>query len=313
MVFEDINGDGIMDDNEPGIEGVEVFLLDSNLNLLATDTTDDNGKYKFKNLEPGTYMVVVEQPDGFDPTVDRDGINTPNKVNDIVVEREDILDVDFGYEQTGTPCEEDVVQLKDKFNDVNYNNNDGDRVFAGQWEETDALGGGPVSGNVFIEDGSLVMQEPGSSISRPARLEKFARGRVQVDYETCPGTTEDDLAVVEVSADGTTFVEVLSITGYSGAQFDWLAASIEPQFFTNDFVVRIRIVSGFEKADDSCLKFSIFFLRNLCDCADADGDGVCDNEDNCPNDANSDQQDLDADGIILQSFSFLIFACRSRR
>lgn len=41
-------------------------------------------------------------------------------------------------------------------------------------------------------------------------------------------------------------------------------------------------------------------LRFLCDeqpCSDMDGDGVCDNDDNCPNEANPDQADNDGDGI----------------
>ncbi len=32
-------------------------------------------------------------------------------------------------------------------------------------------------------------------------------------------------------------------------------------------------------------------------CADTDGDGVCDDDDNCPDDANADQADLDGDGV----------------
>ncbi len=59
LVFEDLNNDGVANPGEPGIEGVEVQLLDTAGNVIATDTTDANGNYIFEGLLPGNYVVAV--------------------------------------------------------------------------------------------------------------------------------------------------------------------------------------------------------------------------------------------------------------
>lgn len=56
-VFKDTNGDGIQDSGEPGIGGVTVNLYKGST-LLATNTTDANGKYNFPNLGSGTDYQV---------------------------------------------------------------------------------------------------------------------------------------------------------------------------------------------------------------------------------------------------------------
>jgi hypothetical protein len=50
FVWEDIDGDGVQDAGEPGIENVTVTLQDDNGNTLATTTTDATGFYEFTNL-----------------------------------------------------------------------------------------------------------------------------------------------------------------------------------------------------------------------------------------------------------------------
>ncbi|OAV43052.1 hypothetical protein A3850_000410 [Lewinella sp. 4G2] len=60
-VFQDSNGDGVRDDvaDEPGIEGIIVTLLDDMGNVVAMDTTDENGEYFFDGLTPGDYELVI--------------------------------------------------------------------------------------------------------------------------------------------------------------------------------------------------------------------------------------------------------------
>ncbi len=59
-VFNDINGNGVLDPGDPGLQGWTVDLYDSAGDLLATTTTDVNGNYSFSDLGPGTYTVEEE-------------------------------------------------------------------------------------------------------------------------------------------------------------------------------------------------------------------------------------------------------------
>ena len=59
-VFKDIDGDGIQDADEPGVEGVVAILTDCEGNELATTVTDADGFYFFNNLIPGDYQVQFD-------------------------------------------------------------------------------------------------------------------------------------------------------------------------------------------------------------------------------------------------------------
>lgn len=56
-VWNDINGNGAQDANEPGIPGVLVTLYNSAGAPVASTVTDANGKYLFVNVTPGTYTM----------------------------------------------------------------------------------------------------------------------------------------------------------------------------------------------------------------------------------------------------------------
>jgi hypothetical protein len=56
-VWFDANKDGIQDATESGIPGVTVILYDAANLAIASAVTDQNGRYFFSNLNPGTYTV----------------------------------------------------------------------------------------------------------------------------------------------------------------------------------------------------------------------------------------------------------------
>jgi len=62
-VWKDLNLNGLQDEGEPGVDGVEVRLLDGEKNVLATTTTANGGLYLFDNLTAGDYQVEFEQMD----------------------------------------------------------------------------------------------------------------------------------------------------------------------------------------------------------------------------------------------------------
>jgi uncharacterized repeat protein (TIGR01451 family) len=82
LVWEDRDFDGIQDEGEPGIAGVEVTLTyvdqTTGVDITRVTTTDDDGEYYFCNLiasESGTYKLSVKTPEGWSPAEDEQGEN----------------------------------------------------------------------------------------------------------------------------------------------------------------------------------------------------------------------------------------------
>ncbi|MGB1142085.1 MAG: SdrD B-like domain-containing protein, partial [Halioglobus sp.] len=76
FVWNDLNGDGVQDGGEPGINGVTVYLdLNGNGTLDGgepTQSTSAAGAYQFTALDPDTYLVNIDPatlPDNVTPTL----------------------------------------------------------------------------------------------------------------------------------------------------------------------------------------------------------------------------------------------------
>ncbi|MCP9754907.1 DUF11 domain-containing protein, partial [Lacihabitans sp. CCS-44] len=68
FVWDDINGNGIQDGTEIGVQGVIVNLFGTDQDgnpVSRTTTTDANGKYLFDDLVPGSYFVEFIRPTGY--------------------------------------------------------------------------------------------------------------------------------------------------------------------------------------------------------------------------------------------------------
>ncbi|NET29765.1 SdrD B-like domain-containing protein [Okeania sp. SIO1I7] len=100
IVFNDINGDGLLDPGENGIPGTTVFLDRNDNSILdneeRTAITDSLGVYDFDELPPGTYTVLQVPPPGLfqttqDPTLtlfagdDANFVNIGNSANPPVI------------------------------------------------------------------------------------------------------------------------------------------------------------------------------------------------------------------------------------
>ncbi len=92
LVWQDNNGDGLWQSNEPGLANVQMELyLDANNDgvpdggAIATTTTDSTGHYSFTGLAAGNYIVKVASSnfssggvlEGFTLTGDPDAVNQP--------------------------------------------------------------------------------------------------------------------------------------------------------------------------------------------------------------------------------------------
>ncbi len=73
FVFEDLNGDGIQDQGEPGVEGVSVQLLGVDGQVVMETTSDSSGLYLFEQVMPGDYKVRFAAPQGYRFTLQNQG------------------------------------------------------------------------------------------------------------------------------------------------------------------------------------------------------------------------------------------------
>ncbi len=64
-VFNDLNGDGSLENGEPGLAGFSVKLLNSSSQVVGTATTNSSGSYSFTSLLPGSYTVQVTSLAGY--------------------------------------------------------------------------------------------------------------------------------------------------------------------------------------------------------------------------------------------------------
>ncbi|NNM30440.1 MAG: hypothetical protein HKO57_13040, partial [Akkermansiaceae bacterium] len=113
FVWNDLNGDGVQDGGEPGLDGVTVNLLDATGTVtLATTTTSGGGAYSFGGLGAADYIVEFVLPAGYnpspqgagsDPAVDSDAdILTGRSGTVTVTAGATIDDIDAGFWNPGT-------------------------------------------------------------------------------------------------------------------------------------------------------------------------------------------------------------------
>lgn len=99
VIFNDADTDGVIDPGELAISGVKVELLDANGNVIATTTTDENGRYQFDSVPEGDYQIRVENMDEFDQTTDPvNGTTNPSTTVDVTVGQGEVVEnQDFGF------------------------------------------------------------------------------------------------------------------------------------------------------------------------------------------------------------------------
>ncbi|MBS0207311.1 MAG: carboxypeptidase regulatory-like domain-containing protein [Planctomycetes bacterium] len=107
-VMTDVDGQCDTNPNEPGVAGVEVDLVDSLGNIVATTLTDVNGNYVFTGIIPGTYTVVEVTPAGYYEEDAHPGcnggtvINTHTITNVTLVPGDDPVNYNFCLNQYAT-------------------------------------------------------------------------------------------------------------------------------------------------------------------------------------------------------------------
>jgi hypothetical protein len=112
FVWNDLDGDGLQDDGEPGIPGVILYLTGPG-GLQDSTITDEDGRYAFNGLCAGSYRVDVDPaslPPGFSPTLCDAGfddtIDNDCSPRFVVLPADDTQDTtnDFGYNAMDMAC-----------------------------------------------------------------------------------------------------------------------------------------------------------------------------------------------------------------
>ncbi|MGA9097962.1 MAG: SdrD B-like domain-containing protein, partial [Methanotrichaceae archaeon] len=105
--FNDLNGNGAKDANEPGLAGWKIQLAQNGSVVNGTSTSAD-GSYKFTGLAPGSYTVSEELQSGWAQTEPKSGSYSVNLIN------KDATGLDFGNKGN-------VTISSKKFFDINKN------------------------------------------------------------------------------------------------------------------------------------------------------------------------------------------------
>ncbi len=174
-VWLDTNKDGLQDADEQGVAGVTVTLIDQNGRGVATQQTDADGKYLFDDLDPGSYQVVFERPEGYTFTTRDAEANTQGARDsdaDLATGRSGLIDLEAGdhirtidaglIEQAGAnPDSVKVCEDKQVTFDVLANDHGAGLKLVGVSHETATLQrefelrGGKLS---FTEDGKVTYE-----------------------------------------------------------------------------------------------------------------------------------------------------------
>ncbi|HEX2644061.1 MAG TPA: SdrD B-like domain-containing protein [Thermoanaerobaculia bacterium] len=258
-VWKDLDGDGIQDSGEPGLNGVTVQLLNSSGTVLATQLTSGDGNYSFTGLSAATYRVKVVSstlPSGLTPTYDLDGTGTAHFATFTLNDGQNRTDIDFGY-RTPPACPSPGY-FKDLFDTASFSNNNGTLSWAGAWVESDSAGtgvssgnvtvGSPYSGYLFLRDYPDTGTQP--SAARQANLSGYVSATLSFSFHVRTAVDPDDAVVVEISKNGGTSYTVLeTLDGFTGTATASRSYDISPYIASNTRI-RFRVSNNYGASDE---------------------------------------------------------------
>ena len=102
-IWQDIDHDGQYDSGEPALPGIKIDLWSSIHGIVASDTSNADGEYEFRNLPIGSYQTrpdAASLPEGWDATT-----TIQDQWLEITDLEETHLDIELGYYAFETPVE----------------------------------------------------------------------------------------------------------------------------------------------------------------------------------------------------------------
>ncbi len=176
-VWNDLNKDGIQDDNEPGIANVKVTLKNKAGQELKVTKTNKDGKYEFTDLPNGEYQVDFETPVGYVPTIKNTKDDTKDSDGPLkaegIISNGDNFTVDQGFYKK----EEPKYKVGDKvWEDVNH-----DGV-----QQNSESGIAGVKVTLKVKNGNVIETKTTDDQGKYI-FENVAKGEYTVEFETPQG------------------------------------------------------------------------------------------------------------------------------
>lgn len=263
-VWSDLNGDGIMQEDEPGQAGVTISLLGVNNGLLYELVTDETGVYYIGQVKPGNYKMTITLPEGsmftkYSKTggVNRSVFTAEGKSSDhrsFKLEAGDLLEnYHIGVVGDGAIH----VQC---FLDANYNGllDEGEEPFAGVKVDVVKSNGNNVATVTSGEDGLAVASAlRGGEFSLTAVIPEGYAFTCAADggnlFANTTGRRKDTVGNISVSTGGTTTVQLgavvpASITGTAYLDDDFSGTMGAKEATVSGLLVTLMDESGKEIA-----------------------------------------------------------------
>lgn len=221
QVWEDIDGDGIRDESEPGIEGVTV-----NLSGGATAVTDGEGNYNFGDLSVSAYTITVSVGTlpavggAWSQTSETDG-SVDNSIYYTLTAGEVSGSHDFGFHATGASDIGDALFFDWNGNGVQDNHDEGiPGITMSLYRDVNANG--------IKDDADIFITSTSTDISGTYLFENYPKGDYLVivdendtDFPEATQTSDPEESGTCSVCDGMTSLTVDGTTDHLTADFGY--------------------------------------------------------------------------------------------
>ena len=326
QVWNDLDNDGIKDANEPGLNGVEVKLINANGVVIATTTTSNEGNYNFDNLETGSYQIMFGTPTGFNPSpqtgfgddnVDNNSDNNSNNGNmtDLIFlsPGENNPTVDAGFSSATSTCPDgSPLKTPGTLCDDGNSNTMKDMIQADGCSCQGTPIDDPCAALWGDTDGDGVCDDVDNcrTIANPNQADANNNGIGDV----CEGLNGPNSCQDLFVSGGNRQIDIAGIISsnalieYQGIGTDWAlvghcnancgATTVISNLTPGDYTVKVQTFNPYCYAEYR-IKVTDGNTENPCagQGGDSDNDGICNAQDNCNFTKNPDQTDSDGDGI----------------
>ena len=138
--------------------------------------------------------------------------------------------------------------FRDEFQNINYNNNDGNTNWSGPWTEFND-NNSPVGGNIFINNNSLEFNDTntGQNIRRTANLNGVTNATLSFNWQTInldeAGNFREELGIFISDNPNNNFVNVANGT-IIGTNTGFVSIDIPPALLTNQTTIAFAVIGG---------------------------------------------------------------------